>query len=143
MVGLDSPFCWCPHYLGIQDASHHGNVHHRGGVHSPLHDLKGGHSNDGDAQGSMRARAASQLPAPKVHCTVFEDNSGALELARFPKIHPQTKHINQSFHHFREHVARQDIIIKAMPMDQQMANILNKPLAETAFECHCKAIMGW
>ena len=39
----------------------------------------------------------------KVHCTVLEDNSGALELARLPKIHPRTKHINQSFHHFREY----------------------------------------
>ena len=38
---------------------------------------------------------------PKVHCTVFEDNSGALELARLPKIRPRTKHINQSYHHFR------------------------------------------
>ena len=38
---------------------------------------------------------------PKVHCTVFEDNSGALEHARLPKMHPRTKHINQSFHHFR------------------------------------------
>ena len=80
---------------------------------------------------------------PKVHCTVFEDNSSALELACLPKIHPQTKHINQSFHHFREHMECQDIIIKATPSDQQMADILNKPLAETAFVCHCKVIMRW
>ena len=37
----------------------------------------------------------------KVHCTVFEGNSSALELARLPKIRPRTKHINQSYHHFR------------------------------------------
>ena len=80
---------------------------------------------------------------PKVHCTMFEDNSSALELACLPKICPRTKHINQSFHHFCEHVEHQDIFIKAMPMDQQMADILNKPLAETAFTCHRKAIMGW
>ena len=41
---------------------------------------------------------------PKIHCTVIEENSGALELARLPKVHPRTKHINQSFHHFREYV---------------------------------------
>ena len=33
---------------------------------------------------------------PRIHCTVFEDNSRALELARLPKIRPRTKHINQS-----------------------------------------------
>ena len=49
----------------------------------------------------------------KVHCTVFEDNSGALELAWLPKIHPRTKHINQSFHHFREYVERQEVTIQA------------------------------
>ena len=37
---------------------------------------------------------------PKIHCSVFEDNSGALELARLPKIRLRTKHINQSYHHF-------------------------------------------
>ena len=41
---------------------------------------------------------------PKIRCTVFEDNSSALELARIPKIRPRTKHINQSYHHFREYV---------------------------------------
>ena len=80
---------------------------------------------------------------PKVHCTVSEDNSGALELARLPKIRPRTKHINQSFHHFCEHVERQDVTIQATPTDDQLADILNKPLAEAAFIRHRKAIMGW
>ncbi len=41
---------------------------------------------------------------PYVYCKVFEDNSGALELTRLPKICPCTKHINVCYHHFREHV---------------------------------------
>ena len=80
---------------------------------------------------------------PKVHCTVFEDNSGALELARLPKIRPRTKHINQSYHHLREHVERQDVSIQATPMEAQLANILTKPLPEASFVRHRKAIMGW
>ena len=32
---------------------------------------------------------------PQIHCKTFEDNSGALELARTPKMRPCTKHINQ------------------------------------------------
>ncbi len=31
---------------------------------------------------------------PYVYCKVFEDNSGALELARLPKLCPRTKRIN-------------------------------------------------
>ena len=70
---------------------------------------------------------------PKVHCTVVEDNSGALELAHLPKMRPCTKHINQSFHHFPEHIERQEIIVNAMSTDKQMADILTKPLPEAGF----------
>ena len=84
----------------------------------------------------------NELP-PKVICTVFEDNSGALELARLPKIRPRTKHINQAYHHFREHVERKEILIEATPTKRQIADVLTKPLAEPAFAQHRKAIMGW
>ena len=80
---------------------------------------------------------------PKIHCTVFEDNSGALELARLPKMRPQMKHINQSYHHFREHVERQEIHVQATPTEEQMADILTKPLLGNAFVRHREAIMGW
>ena len=80
---------------------------------------------------------------PRIHCTVFEDNSGALELARLPKMRPRTKHINQSFHHFREHVERKDITIQATPTEKQMADILTKPLPADAFVKHRQSIMGW
>ena len=41
---------------------------------------------------------------PHIYCKVFEDNIGALELARLPKLHPRTKHINVSYQHFCKHV---------------------------------------
>ena len=80
---------------------------------------------------------------PKIHCTVFEDNSGALELARLPKVCPRTKHINQSFHHFREYVERQEIHIQATPTEERLANILTKTLLENSFVRHRQSIMGW
>ena len=80
---------------------------------------------------------------PKIHCTVFEDNSSALELARLPKMHPRTKHINQSFHHFRESVEQQEIHVQATPTEEQLADILTKPLPENSFTHHCRSIMGW
>ena len=56
-------FAGPPHYLGVKNANHHGNVHHRGGIHSPIHQFKGGHPHDGDPQRSKRAGAAGRLPA--------------------------------------------------------------------------------
>ncbi len=52
---------------------------------------------------------------PYVYCKVFEDNSGALELTRLPKLCPRTKHINVCYHHFREHVCKG--LIKIFPIN--------------------------
>jgi hypothetical protein len=51
---------------------------------------------------------------PQVHCKAFEDNSGALEMARTPKMRPRTKHLNIKFHHFREAVGEGLVTIHAV-----------------------------
>ncbi len=73
---------------------------------------------------------------PYVYCKVFEGNSGALKLARLPKLHPRIKHINVCYHHFREHVRKG--LIKIFPIDSkdQIADALTKPLAQNVFQCH-------
>ena len=38
---------------------------------------------------------------PKVLCKVFEDNTGALEIAKVAKFRPRTKHLNNRLHHFQ------------------------------------------
>jgi hypothetical protein len=49
---------------------------------------------------------------PTVHCTAFDDNIGAIEMARCPKMRPGTKHLNIKYHHFRQAVANGDIKIQ-------------------------------
>ncbi len=39
-----------------------------------------------------------------VYCCGFEDNLGALEVARLPKVHTKVKYINIAYHHFCEHM---------------------------------------
>eukprot|EP00804_Cyclotella_cryptica_P031159 CCRYP_011766-RB/>CCRYP_011766-RB protein AED:0.29 eAED:0.29 QI:0/-1/0/1/-1/0/1/0/154 len=77
-----------------------------------------------------------------VYCKVFEDNSGALELARLPRLHPHTKHINVCYHHFREHVRKG--LIKIFPVDtkDQIADTLTKALAQNDFIRHRKLMCG-
>jgi hypothetical protein len=74
---------------------------------------------------------------PYVYCKVFEDNAGALELARLPNLHPRTKHINGCYHHFHEHVHKE--LIKIFPIDikDQTADTLTKALAQNDFQPHC------
>jgi hypothetical protein len=51
---------------------------------------------------------------PYIYCKVFEDNSGALELARPPKLNLRTKHINVCYHHFCKHL--RNGLIKIFPV---------------------------
>jgi hypothetical protein len=65
---------------------------------------------------------------PYVYCKVFEDNSGALDLARLPKLCPRTKHINVCYHHFCKHVRNWLIKIFPVRTKNQIADALTKAL---------------
>jgi hypothetical protein len=81
--------------------------------------------------------------SPKIYCKAFEDNSGALEIAKAPKLWPRTKHINIIYHHFQEYVRDGSIQIFSVPTSKQLADICTKPLAQNLFLPFHKAIMGW
>jgi hypothetical protein len=73
---------------------------------------------------------------PYLYCKVFEDNSGALELARLPKLCPRTKHINVWYHHFCEHVRNRLIKIFPVGTKNQIADALTKALLQNVFQQH-------
>ena len=68
-----------------------------------------------------------------MHCQAFEDNSGALEMARSPKMRPRTKHLKIKYHHFREAVEAGDVSIHPVSTEDQLADIFTKPLAINNF----------
>ena len=80
---------------------------------------------------------------PRIHCKAFEDNSGALEIAKVHKMRPRTKHMNVKYHHFREYVRDGLIRLFSVRSQDQVADILTKPLPEEAFVRHRKSLMGW
>ena len=65
---------------------------------------------------------------PKIKVRVFEDNSGALEMAKNHKYRPRTKHLNNRLHHFRDYVSRGEIDIVKIDTLNQLADILTKPV---------------
>jgi len=79
---------------------------------------------------------------PYVYCEVFEDNSGALELARLPKLRPRTKHIIVCYHCFHENACKGLIKIFPINMKDQIADILTKPLAQNDFQRHRCSMCG-
>ena len=80
----------------------------------------------------------------KVHCKVFEDNSGALEIAKVAKFRPRTKHLNNRLHHFRSYVDdTKEITIHKIDTEDQPADLLTKPLNEELLKKHRRTMMGW
>jgi hypothetical protein len=65
-------------------------------------------------------------PQPKVHCIVFEDNNGTLELANKPHYCPRTKHIAVKYHHLREHVHNKLVSIEPIDTKDQIADQFTK-----------------
>jgi hypothetical protein len=83
------------------------------------------------------------LETTAAHCRVFEDNSGALEMAKVAKHRPRTKHINVKYHHFRSYVEAGVITVHKVDTDDQVADTLTKPLMREKFERHRRTLTGW
>ena len=86
---------------------------------------------------------ASKRGTPSVRCTAFEDNEGAISLAKTPKLRPRTKHINNKYHHFRGHVASGKVDVQHIPTTEQIADILTKPLPVEQFLYLRDQILGY
>jgi hypothetical protein len=78
---------------------------------------------------------------PSIFIKLFEDNTGAHEMAKLPKMRSRTKHINVKYHHFRHHVASGEVQIELVKSEEQRADIFTS--APALFLKHRKNIMGW
>ena len=80
---------------------------------------------------------------PKVQCKVFEDNSGAIEIAMHHKYRPRTKHLNNKLHHFRDYIMRKEIEILPIKSEDQSADYLTKPVSNNILRKLRLKTMGW
>jgi hypothetical protein len=69
----------------------------------------------------------------KLFADLFEDNTGAYELAKAPKMRPRTKHIALKYHHFREHVSNGTVQIHLVGTKDQIADIFTRALDKPSF----------
>ena len=69
------------------------------------------------------------------------DNMSAINISKNPVLHSRTKHIEVKFHSIREHVQKGDISIQFVKLEEQLADIFTKPLAEDRF-CMLRTCLG-
>ena len=75
-------------------------------------------------------------------CKVFEDNNGAIELSKAPKIRPCTKHIALKYYCFREYVRKGLIKINTIDTFEQVADIFTKALLFSIINSLREKMMG-
>ena len=86
---------------------------------------------------------------PEIKVNVYEDNVGAIELAKLPKLRPRTKHIGIQYHHFRSWTSRgindeePRVKVQHISTEIQQADIFTKPLARVQFQALRKLLCGW
>ena len=69
----------------------------------------------------------------KTSPTLWCDNVSAISLAHNPVFHARTKHIEIDYHFVQEKVLRKDISICYISSNNQLADILTKPLLSSTF----------
>eukprot|EP00253_Pinus_taeda_P019640 PITA_19640 len=65
---------------------------------------------------------------------IFCDNSSAIALYKNSVFHKRTKHIDTKFHYIRELVNNGEIVLQHCRTQEQVADILTKPLDQKSFE---------
>ena len=68
--------------------------------------------------------------------TLWCDNVGVIYLCSNPVFHARTKHIELDYHFIREQVQQCNIQVRFISLDDQIADILTKPLGQCLFVNH-------
>jgi hypothetical protein len=78
-----------------------------------------------------------------IHCTVFEDNNGALILAVHQRLTSRTKYFHVKWHFFWSHVKSGEIQVLKVDTHHQRADYLTKGLSREVFERIRELVQGW
>ena len=75
--------------------------------------------------------------------TLFEDNNGALDLAKTPRYHLRTKYIAIKYHHFRERVQHGLVPIHPIDTEDKIADQFTKTFQVGTFVHVRSRLSGW
>ena len=84
-----------------------------------------------------------EIPKLEIRCTLFEDNNGALELAKQPRYRPRTKHIALKYHHFQSWIKSGKCTVLPIYTKEQIADQFTKGIDWQTFAYLRKQICGW
>ena len=65
---------------------------------------------------------------------IFYDNQSCMKLTKNPVFHDKSKHIEIKFHYIRDMVQRGAVKLQYMEIEEQIADVVTKPLARVKFD---------
>jgi hypothetical protein len=68
-----------------------------------------------------------------IHC----DNQSCVKLLENPISHDSTKHVEIKYHYIRDIVQRKVVRVEYLPTDEQIVDVLTKPLARSKYVYFC------
>jgi hypothetical protein len=71
---------------------------------------------------------------------IYADNQAAIKLAENPNSHDRSKHIDIRYHIIREALGNGSIILRYVPTNDMVADILTKGLPRDAHQRHTRTI---
>ena len=71
-----------------------------------------------------------EVDVADIHC----DNQSCIKMTENPVLHDNSKHIEVRYHFIRDMVQKGAIKLKYVPTEEQVADVLTKPLACVKFE---------
>ena len=83
------------------------------------------------------------ISKPNFVCKVHEYNQSTIKMATGIEFSPSTKHIALKYHHFRSHVKFGRVEIQYRTTEEQLADLLTKPLSNEAFFTLRYMLCGW
>ena len=87
----------------------------------------------GTCQGVLLGRILSNISQLPIKPKLNVDNKSAIALAKNPVYHHRSKHIDIRFHFIRQCVQTEAIELEYVNINEQLADILTKPLARQRF----------
>jgi hypothetical protein len=87
------------------------------------------------------ARVLAEILGTKISKPVIRvDNKSAISLIKNPVHHDRSKHIETKYHAIRDYVQKGQIEVKFIRTNEQLGDVLTKPLCKTKFEELCSQI---
>ena len=149
MLRMGHHICRMPSHLGIQATNTNCSFHHRSRIHCSVYCVPTSYPYAGAHKRNALLPHQITSGNPKDSLQGLEDNSGALEMAFTPKLCPRTKHINNAYHHFQGYTqpasdgAKPTVEIVPVSTEEQLGDMLMKPLLAPTFIKFHKTLLGW